>query len=324
MRIVRGRAPTWHEACTPEGSMSLASRTADFDVLAARFACARPSPLVCVHTIPEARWERLRLAALVYVSKCLPGAPVVLDEGELLDALRRHRHAVPNITPNGMIVPKRHTILEFNVLARAFADVVAGLAIDDLVQAWHVPMNLRIKFDEVDEGNKGRAHQTELPHSDAWVGTASDSVLAHVPLFGDLDRNHLTFYEPPADFSEDWLAPLPRFADGQGYTARYRPLGPLVRAGQLALADFAVIHESARLPGSGPRLSIDTGFRMRRGPIPDRTEMRASRAREYAEPDVLRHLGERWLMVFPDRPEDRVENQGGARHPSNWKLVELC
>jgi len=194
--------------------MSLATRVADFDVLAARFACARPSPLVCLHAIPEARWQRLRLAAFVYVSKCLPGAPVILDEDELMDALRRHRGAVPNITPNGMIVPKRHTILEFNVLARAFADVVAGLGIDDLVHAWHVPMNLRVKFDAVDEANQGRAHQTELPHSDAWVGTASDSVLAHVPLFGDLERNHLTFYEPPADFSEDWLAPLPTFADG--------------------------------------------------------------------------------------------------------------
>jgi hypothetical protein len=304
--------------------MSLASRVADFDVLSGRFPCERPSPLVCVHTIPAPRWERLRLAALIYVSKCLPGAPVVLDEGELLAALARHRDEIPNITPNGMLVPKRHTILEFNGLARALADVVAGLGIDDLVDAWHVPMNLRIKFDAVDDGNRGRPHQTELPHSDAWVGTASDSVLTHVPLFGDLERNHLAFYEPPADFAESWLTPLPTFSEGQGYTARYRSLGPVARGGQLALADFAVIHESARLPHAGPRISIDTGFRLRRAPILDQAEMRASRGREYAAPDVLRTLGERWLLVFPDGPEDRVENQAGGRHPSNWKLVELC
>jgi hypothetical protein len=320
----RGRTRQAGGTSRARRGVSLASRIADFDGLARRFPCERPTPLVCVHDVPPVRWERLRVTALLYLSRCLPGAPVILDEGELLGALARHRADVPNITPNGLVVPKRHTILEFNALARAFADVVGGLGIADLVDAWHVPMNLRVKFDAVDDGNRGRPHQTELPHSDAWVGTASDSVLAHVPLFGDYERNYLALYEPPADFEEAWLAPLPGFADGQRYTARYRALGRLVRAGQLALADFAVIHESARLPGAGPRISIDTGFRLRRAPVADAAAMRPSRAREYASPDVVERLGERWLLVFPDGPEDRVDNQGGGRHPSNWKLVELC
>jgi hypothetical protein len=303
--------------------VSLASRIADVDALARRFPCERPTPLVCVHTIGAARWQRLRLAALLYLSKCLPGSPVVLDEAEVLAALSEHRDAVPNITPNGLVVPKRHTILEFNALARAFADVAAELDLADLVTAWHVPMNLRIKFPAVDATNRGRPHQTELPHSDAWVGTASDSVLVHVPLFGDLERNHLAFYEPPAEFAEGWLAPLATYAEGQEYTRRYRRLGPLGRAGQMVLADFAVLHESARLPDAGPRISIDTGFRLRRAPLADAPAMTASREREYAAPEVLGRLGERWLLVFPDGPEDRVENLGGGRHPSNWKLVEL-
>lgn len=277
-------------------AVSLASRIADVDALARCFPCERPTPLVCVHTIAPDRWARLRLAALLYLSKCLPGSPVVLDEAEVLAALIAHRDAIPNITPNDL---------------------------GDRVTAWHVPMNLRIKFPAVDATNRGRPHQTELPHSDAWVGTASDSVLVHVPLFGDLERNHLAFYEPPADFGEGWLAPLATYAEGQDYTRRYRRLGRLGRAGQMVLADFAVLHESARLQDAGPRVSIDTGFRLSRAPLADAPAMTPSREREYAAPDVLGRLGERWLLVFPDGPEDRVENLGGGRHPSNWKLVEL-
>lgn len=291
--------------------------------LADRIACARPSPLVCLHTIESRLWDRLRMAAALYLSVCLPDRRVLVDERALLDALERGRERIPNITPNGMIVPKRHTILEFNSLARAFADIVDSLGLGDLVISWHVPLNLRIKFGRPTAENTGRSHETEVAHSDSWAGTYSDSVLVHLPVFGDLERNQLAFYEPPADFDESWLAPLPRFADGGDLAARYRRLDVTARAGQLVLADFATLHQSVRQPGAGARISIDTQFRLRRAPIPGAAVPHPSRAAEYMPHEVVTGLGERYLLFFPDGAEQRVDNQGGFRHPSHWKLVEL-
>jgi hypothetical protein len=303
--------------------MSLSSRIEDMQALAGRIACARPSPLVCVHPVEAGLRERLRMAAALYLSACLPDRRVIVDEEALLEALERERGRVPNITPNGMIVPKRHTILEFNGLARAFADIVASLGLGELVAAWHVPLNLRVKFGLPSAENTGRSHETEVAHTDSWAGTYSDSVLVHLPVFGDLGRNYLAFYDPPADFDEGWLAPLPRFADGGALATRYRRLELVARSGELVLADFATLHQSVRQPGAGPRISIDTQFRLRRAPIPGAAEPHPARAAEYMSHEVVTGLGERYLLFFPDGVEHRVDNQGGFRHPSHWKLVAL-
>ena len=42
-----------------------------------------------------------------------------------------------------------------------------------------------------------------------------------MPIFGDVPRNHVRFFEPPADFAEDWLGPLPTYAAGADIVAGY-------------------------------------------------------------------------------------------------------
>jgi hypothetical protein len=119
------------------------------------------------------------------------------------------------------------------------------------------------------------------------------------------------------------MAPLPRFSDGGHLAARYRRLDFVARAGDLVLADFATLHQSVRRPGAGPRVSIDTQFRLRRASIPGAAAPHPARAAEYMPHEVVTALGERYLLFFPDDLAQRVDNQGGFRHPSHWKLVEL-
>ena len=113
--------------------MDLNNRIQAFDELSNRFLCERPSRLISVYHIEKGAWKRLRIAAMLYMSKCLPGEPVVLDEKNLLKRFERAQGEMPNITPNGMIVPKRHLILEYNLLARAFMDIMQEINIGDFV-----------------------------------------------------------------------------------------------------------------------------------------------------------------------------------------------
>jgi hypothetical protein len=297
------------------------------DTLAARFPVAhRPHPLLLVHRIEPELARRLRAAAALYVSRCLPGRRTFGpdDEEALLAALVAHADAIPNLTPNGMLVPKRHTILEYNLLVRAIADVVSALDIADRIQSWHVPANLRVKFPAPSAENLARHHPTEHVHSDSWAGESSESVTLHLPIFGDLERNHVRFFSPPADFAEEWLRPLPTYAAGADVAARYGTLDFVPAKGEAILADFAMLHASHRLPGAGPRVSVDTTFALRRTASHVEAErIHPWRENERASHGVLAGIGETHLLLFPDSVGTQVDSQGGFKHPTTLRLVEL-
>ena len=308
--------------------VSLASdlerRINSFDRLAKRFKCDRPGGLIAAQEIEPSLLERLQVAACIYMSRCLPDDSLLLDGDEIIDAFESKRNAIGNITPNGMIVPKRHTILEYNALVRAFANIVDSLNIADLVVSWHVPLNLRIKFGEVDEENMRRHHPTEHVHSDSWAGESAESVTVHIPIFGDIERNRVVFYDPPQDFEEEWLGPIPSYLSGSEIAKRYIPNDFVPEARQVILADFAGLHASTRFNGAGSRVSIDTTFALKRDERAGEPErIHPWRTEERASHEVLVSVGETHLFVFPDRVEQKVDSEGGFKHPTNLRLVEL-
>ncbi len=303
----------------------LKARIKVFDALTAQFECQRPCPLIAVYQIPDVDWEHLRHAAAVYMSRCLPGNPLIQDEEELLGEFHARQEEILNVTPNGMIVPKRHTVLEYNALARAFARIIDGLGIGGQITSWHIPLNLRVKFNKVNEANMKRHHPTEHIHSDSWAGESADSVTTMIPIFGDIARNHVTYYDPPEHFEEEWLGPLPSYAHGAEIASRYERLEFVPEKGQLILADFATLHASHREPNAGHRVSIDTTFVPIRDNRGEQFEViHPWRENERAPHEVLRNLGETHLFYFPDRVDEQVDSQGGFKHPSHLLVKELA
>src|SRR5271155_523167 len=85
-----------------------------FNRLLDRFPKAQKWRLLMAQALSPEQFERIRFAAATYVSASLGSKKLILEEAELLDNLERLRSTMPNITPNGLLVPKREFILEFN------------------------------------------------------------------------------------------------------------------------------------------------------------------------------------------------------------------
>jgi len=304
--------------------MSLQSRKKAFDLLTARFKCERPGPLLANHKIQPALFHRLQVATAIYMSKCLGGNEFILDENELLKRFDEDYEKILNITPNGMIVPKRHTILEYNLLVQTFSMIIGTLDMQDLISSWHIPLNVRIKFGEASEENLKRHHPTEHVHSDSWAGESSESVTTMLMIFGDIARNHISFYDPPADFEEEWLGPRPTYLDGKVLADRYKKIPLVPEKGDLLVSDFAGLHASTRLPGAQTRVTIDTTFVLKK---PD--DHRAAenihqwREGERADPKALDNLGEKSIFYFPDRVYQHVDSEGGFKHPTNLEVISF-
>lgn len=305
--------------------MSLASRIEAFDRLSSRFSCRRPSRLISVYDIPKPAWESFLLAVKLYLCRSLPDRRTILDENQLLSEFISHWDRIGNITPNGLVVPKRYSVLEYNNLVRTFAELVDSLHIGDLISSWHIPMNVRIKTGEPEERNRNRRHETEAIHSDSWAGESAESVTIHIPLFGDAARNHLSLYDPPGNFQEEWLGPLPSYHDGDEIAKRYKKIAYQPKNGELLLIDFSTLHASTRLDGAQARVSIDTTFALRRG---SKTKASAEvihpwRLNERASHESLLGLGERQLFYFPDGNDQWRDVGKGFKHPSRLKILNL-
>jgi len=302
--------------------LSLESRKKAFDLLSSRFECERPAPLLSVHKIQSALFSRLQIATALYLSKCLGQNEFILNENELLERIDRRVEKIQNITPNGMVVPKRNTILEYNLIVQTFSSIIRTLGIDDLISSWHVPLNVRIKFGEASEGNLKRHHPTEHIHSDSWAGESSESVTTMLMILGDIPKNHVAFYDPPDDFQEEWLGPRPTYLDGKIVADRYSKIDLMPEKGDLLISDFASLHASSRLPGAKSRVTIDTTFVLKK---PDDHRVAENihewRAGERASPHVLDKLGAESIFFFPDKPSQHVDSQGGFKHPTNLMVI---
>tara|TARA_Y100001970_G_C14141847_1_gene807573 strand:+ start:260 stop:1189 length:930 start_codon:yes stop_codon:yes gene_type:complete len=306
--------------------LSLQDRKEAFSLLASRFENTKVSDLLLEHKIPNSLKKWLHSSVFIYVSKCLPGDELYLDENSLMNALVENydKDKIPNMTPNGMLVPKKYLVLEYNQLVRSFAAIIDSLNIRDLISSWHIPLNLRFKAGEVNESNMVRHHPTEHIHSDSWAGESSESVTIQIPIFGDIKNNHVSFYDPPDDFEESWLGPRSSYEDGSDIANRYSKVNFVPNKGHLQFSDFAGLHASTRLPNAGPRLSIDTTFVIKK-PNDNRSPETIHKWREgeRAMPNLLSNLGSDSLLYFPHGMNEFVDSEGGFKHPSNLKVIDL-
>ena len=304
-------------------SLDLERRIIGIDSLGNSFVHSRLDKLILEYSIPENLKRRLEKATLCYLNKCLPDyVDHCESEEEVLEAMVKYEDKIPNITPNGMIVCKRHTVVEYNLLVSAFMAVINSLSVAEKVESWHIPLNLRIKFGKRNEENMFRHHPTEFIHSDSWAGESIRSVTTLIPIFGDTENNHVNFYSPPDDFEDSWLGHLPSYADGSDIANKYKKLPIIPKKGHLYLQDFGGLHSSHREESAGARISIDTTFVIKR-PEEILEKEHEFRSEERATHEFLSTIGSDSLLYFPDDVNTLVDCEGGFKHPSNGKKICL-
>jgi hypothetical protein len=301
--------------------MSLRNRQIRFTELCAGFLHEKSDPLIASAPIRPDLFQNLRVAVMLYMSRFLPGMPAILNEGEILSEFVRRRREIQNVSPNGMLIPKNHAILQFNAVVQAYMDIIKKLHIEKFISSWHIPLNVRFKDSDVVEGNLERSHPTEEIHSDSWAGESAQSVTTMIPLLGDVQRNRVDYYIPPPDFEETWLGHLEHYRDGAEYAKRYTKIDVPFEKGSLNLVDFATLHSSHRCPGAGPRVSIDTTFAM--PAMGEKEVIHPWREDERMQNADLEEIGRRKLFVFPGNSNEWVDSRGGAKHPTNLLVREL-
>lgn len=301
--------------------MNLQERIEYYDKLAGCFPCYRPHPLILVCRTRKS----IKDEANVYLKKSLNFddiSSVNLQDG--ISGIRKAKYQQQElkvITPNGMVVPKNESILEFNLLAKAFYDLIGSYKADGLIHSWNVPPNLRVKTGLIDTVHLKRKNASEHIHSDAWAGEQPNCGTAMLLLEGDVETNGIEFYTPPDDFDESWLATTDAgYLDKEEIIAKYTKLRIKLEVGDLVISDFATLHASMKpVERSRPRISIDSVFAYDCSENASITTWRGLHLRS----DQIKSIGRSLMFYTEAKASDWVDSKGGFKQATDIRIVGL-
>lgn len=178
-----------------------------------------------------------------------------LPLGDFIKKYSSYLLELPNITPNGLVLPKKEIVMSYNLLLKSISNLYSDIGLDKTCVSAACPINLRINF-----GTKMKSGVTERPksstiwHSDIWAGQNSNEVMLHTPIFGDFVKNGILLALPPQNFFPHFVKNLDSFSEGQCLYKDFSDgiYNPEMRIGYSYLVDSFLLHKT---------LNADESFR---------------------------------------------------------------
>lgn len=195
----------------------------------------------------------LRTAAKIFIYDCLSEyfADQHFDiDMPIEDFVRKYDEQIislPNITPNGLMLPKKEVLLSYNLLLKSVGNMVKDLGIDATCRSIACPVNLRVNFgSRMKEASMKRPKSSTIWHTDIWAGQNARDVMLHTPIFGNFVENGILFATPPEGFYPDFIKTLPSFNDGSEVTAKIgdSAYNPEMKIGYTYLVDSFLLHKT--------------------------------------------------------------------------------
>jgi hypothetical protein len=302
-----------------------------FSQIARRVGNGYQRRLLCERRLDAGALGQIRTAASFYLAACVGYEGPFPDESDLLALLAEKKKSLPNITPNGALMPKREHTAEFNLLHKAVARTLDQVLPADLVRSMQTLMMFRIVEGTANSQRDQRPYATSKKHSDVWAGDPIDSVTLIIPVLGDPHNISVDFFEMPAHLEFEAMRPL----DDYDRAGQIEPLLPYdgldFRVGSIYFFDARLLHQTVRR-ASGFRISLD--FRFRRALAPGEEQWldpNAGKDRErnnpYIDYGLWKSIGTDTLLVVAESCAEaraRFANPAaGALAPSPPRIVPL-
>jgi hypothetical protein len=214
--------------------------------------------LVKAITLPPHCFNRVQTAAAAYVwhslSQAYPRRAFELST-RVLEQYSDDILALPNRTPNGLLLARRETFLSFNLVQQALAAAIREMKLDRLFEAFQSPCNIRIVSGDASAMADSRPYASSKIHTDVWYGEPLRSILFNLPVLGNSSAVAMEFFEPD-NFPVELQKPLADYNDGQKVSERAERLPMQFDIGVLYMSDSLSLHQTVRRK-PGIRLSLD-------------------------------------------------------------------
>ena len=280
--------------------------------------------------LPKKHYENIKYATINYISKSFNDDEKILTESELLKKIVKKRAKIRNLTPNGLMSPKIENSLEFNSLIKAYAAIINDLKIEHLIENFHFPANIRVKFPKPSLKSLKRKHPTEAMHADTWTGAKPNWCAVHLFLLGDIKKNNIRYSYPPKNFEESWLKPVSAHREALGISKKFKIIDYTPKKGYLIFADATILHQSFRKKSSGARISLDTGIDLKmknlksfNDSLVNKIDVKKIRKNETVSKEDFLNIGKKTYFHFYKSLNEKIESKGTFKHPTINKMIRL-
>ncbi len=282
------------------------------------------SPLVKVVNVKSPAFVALQQSILIYIWNSLtaanPGKNYLLNDSLLVNSALEINQ-LPNLTPNGLLVPRNPTFLTFNLVQSSLVNLISSLGLDAGFETIQAPCNIRIVSGIIDDTADKRPYSSSKIHTDVWYGEPTSSVLFNLPVLGDAENIRMKFFEPSI-FPKRLRTPLDDYNKGQEVIESAKDLKTKFEIGLLHISDSLSLHQTFK-SRAGLRVSLDWRAIPKKKLDGELEIQSTSRARYVSINEFLQ--GGTEIIYCDGYPIDAFQRKLAGKDTSkaNQKLVEL-
>ena len=161
---------------------------------------------------------------------------------------------LPNITPNGLVLPKQENIFAYNMVQKSVAEAFINLGLEKHVDRIQFPLNIRLQSGKRSLTSESRPRSSMKKHTDLWAGDPASGVMVFLPVLGDVECSGIDFFAIDK-FPQEFVKTLHDYNEGQEVIKDARKVCSINNKSWF-LADAYAIHQTTKNK-EGIRVSVD-------------------------------------------------------------------
>lgn len=168
--------------------------------------------------------------------------------------------ALPNITPNGLILPKFENIFAYNQLFSTVNDAFEKTEITKFIDKVQFPINIRIQTGFSNKDSAARPRASTKYHSDIWAGDPINSVLSFLAVVGEPTKISGIDFFHVENFPKKLVCLLDNYDSGHYLVDQKNKLSATFNRNGWFFSDSYLMHQTTKNQGQGIRISLDFRF----------------------------------------------------------------
>ena len=201
---------------------------------------------------------------------------------------------LPNVTPNGVVMPKSETTAAYNLLHHMVVSIVYKDINPTEVAAIFAPINVRIVDGQPNARVDARPRSSTKVHSDVWAAEPSRSLTLFLTVMGDTEKTTVDFLEP-TEFPAEFQRPMADYLEGAALANGAKKYPACFRNSHLLAMDAFCLHQTIK-SGGGYRISLDFRLLYRRRLESD-AYFDTPRLQNYRHPPLWAGLGQSHMLI---------------------------
>ena len=199
--------------------------------------------------LPPMLISNIRMSTKLFFHECLCEyfQRKFFDGVPIEDFVELHKDSIrelPNITPNGLVLPKHRTMCSYNRVLKDTSSIIEFLGLENTLESIHFPINVRLRHGTPKESTLSRPYASTKWHSDIWAGESAHNVMLHIPLFGNFRDNGVLVASSQDGFFPNFVKHLDDYDEGKSLTENTTPRPMRMNVGEIYMLDSFLLHKS--------------------------------------------------------------------------------